>query len=221
MTLSRFLRDYLYFPLGGNRKGKARRYVNLMLTMILGGIWHGAGFAFLLWGFLHGFYLCLNHAWAAFRKKRNLAPLPKPLAIGLTFLAVLIAWVPFKAGSFEHGDHGSTAKAIHTTTTLFSSMIGVHGFTGLPEMALQVVKESRVWKLIIAGLVVAFLLPNTQQFLRRYRPALGMSEFGIPLGKRRWWDWRPTPLHAIFTLLLIYLTLREFDKISEFIYFQF
>jgi len=221
MTLSRFLRDYLYIPLGGNRKGKVRRYINLMLTMVLGGIWHGAGFAFLLWGFLHGLYLCINHAWAAFRKKRNLAPLPKPLAIGLTFLAVLIAWVPFKAGFFEHGTSGSTAQAITATTTMFSSMTGGHGFTGLPDMTLQVVKEPRAWKGITAGLVVAFLLPNTQQFLRRYRPALGTSEFGIPVGKRRWWEWRPTPLHAVFTLLLLYMTLREFDKISEFIYFQF
>jgi alginate O-acetyltransferase complex protein AlgI len=221
MTLSRFLRDYLYFPLGGNRKGKARRYVNLMLTMVLGGIWHGAGFAFLLWGFLHGFYLCLNHGWAAFRKKRNMAPLPRPLAIALTFLAVLIAWVPFKAGGFEHGPDGSTAKAMKATSTMFGSMIGSHGFTGLPEEALRVVKESRVWKLIVAGMIVAFLLPNTQQFLRRYRPAIGLSEFGTRIGKRRWWEWRPVPLHAIFTLLLLYVTLREFDKISEFIYFQF
>jgi alginate O-acetyltransferase complex protein AlgI len=221
MTLSRFLRDYLYIPLGGNRKGKARRYINLMLTMILGGIWHGAGFAFLLWGFLHGLYLCINHGWAAFRKKRNLAPLPKPLAIGLTFLAVLIAWVPFKAGSFEHGADGSTAKAVTATSAMLSSMVGAHGFTGLPEMALLVVKPKRVWKLVIFGLVVAFLLPNTQQFLRRYRPALGLAEFGNPTGRRRWWEWRPTPLHAVFSLVLLYVTFREFDKLSEFIYFQF
>jgi hypothetical protein len=189
--------------------------------MVLGGIWHGAGFAFLLWGFLHGAYLCINHGWAAFRKKRNMAPLPKPLAIALTFLAVLIAWVPFKAGGFEHGPDGSTAKAIKATQVMFSSMIGGHGFTGLPDLALQVVKESRVWKLIMTGMVVALLLPNTQQFLRRYRPALGLSDFGIAAGKHRWWEWRPTPLHAIFTLLLLYVTFREFDKISEFIYFQF
>ena len=62
ITLSRFLRDYLYIPLGGSRKGRVRRYINLMTTMILGGLWHGAGWTFLLWGALHGFYLMINHA---------------------------------------------------------------------------------------------------------------------------------------------------------------
>jgi len=221
MTLSRFLRDYLYIPLGGNRKGKARRYVNLLLTMVLGGIWHGAGFAFLLWGLLHGLYLCVNHAWFAFRKKRNLGPLPKGLAVALTFFAVLAAWVPFKAGTFEHGDTGSTVKAVTATKEVFASMIGLHGFKGLPDLAHQVVKPAYIWRVIPPALLMVFLLPNTQQFLRRYRPALGMEAFQAKLGKRRWWEWRPTPGHAMLTLVLLYLTAREFDKISEFIYFQF
>jgi D-alanyl-lipoteichoic acid acyltransferase DltB (MBOAT superfamily) len=61
MSLSQFLRDYLYIPLGGNRKGQARRYVNLMVTMLLGGLWHGAGWTFVIWGGLHGLYLVANH----------------------------------------------------------------------------------------------------------------------------------------------------------------
>jgi alginate O-acetyltransferase complex protein AlgI len=222
MTLSRFLRDYLYIPLGGNRKGKARRYVNLLLTMILGGIWHGAGLAFLLWGLLHGLYLCANHLWFTIRKKYSWKPLPKALAIGLTFLAVLFAWVPFKAGSYEHGRDGSTATAVRATQTIYASMIGVNGFEGLPKQKTeQVIKESRVWKPILAALLAVFLLPNTQEFLRRYRPAIGMEAFEKFPGKRRWWEWRPTPLHAVLTLLLLYVVAREFDKVSEFIYFQF
>ncbi|HWW71706.1 MAG TPA: MBOAT family O-acyltransferase, partial [Duganella sp.] len=67
MTLSRFLRDYLYVPLGGNRSGQPARYRNLMLTMILGGLWHGAGWTFVAWGGLHGLYLVLHHAWLALR----------------------------------------------------------------------------------------------------------------------------------------------------------
>jgi len=67
MTLSAFLRDYLYIPLGGSRKGMPRRYINLMTTMLLGGLWHGAGWTFVVWGFLHGFYLVVNHAWTSFR----------------------------------------------------------------------------------------------------------------------------------------------------------
>ncbi|MBM4201024.1 MAG: MBOAT family protein, partial [Gammaproteobacteria bacterium] len=63
ITLSRFLRDYLYIPLGGNRRGDVRRYINLLVTMLLGGVWHGANWTFLIWGGLHGTYLCLNHLW--------------------------------------------------------------------------------------------------------------------------------------------------------------
>src|ERR1700744_2641303 len=67
VTLSRFLRDYLYIPLGGNRHGEGRRYLNLFLTMLLGGLWHGAGWNFLVWGGLHGIYLCVNHLWQVWR----------------------------------------------------------------------------------------------------------------------------------------------------------
>src|SRR5260221_3439675 len=69
MTLSRFLRDYLYIPLGGNRFGSGRRYFNLAATMILGGLWHGAAWAFVMLGALHGGYLVINHAWDAVRKQ--------------------------------------------------------------------------------------------------------------------------------------------------------
>ncbi len=68
MTLSRFLRDYVYIALGGNRHGAARRYANLMITMLLGGLWHGAGWTFVIWGGLHGTLLVLNHAWHAWRR---------------------------------------------------------------------------------------------------------------------------------------------------------
>src|SRR4051794_4026493 len=65
MTLSQFLRDYVYIPLGGNRRGRVLRYINLMITMLLGGLWHGAAWTFVVWGALHGAYLCINHAFSA------------------------------------------------------------------------------------------------------------------------------------------------------------
>ena len=74
MTLSRFLRDYLYIPLGGNRHGPARRYVNLIVTMLLGGLWHGAGWTFVLWGALHGVYLVVNHLWREAKARLGLLP---------------------------------------------------------------------------------------------------------------------------------------------------
>src|SRR5437868_11510273 len=103
MTLSQFLRDYLYIPLGGNRRGPALRYVNLMITMLLGGLWHGAAWTFVVWGALHGVYLCTNHAWnnygpavaPRFARLTNLA------AFILTFLSVVVAWVFFRADSLS------------------------------------------------------------------------------------------------------------------------
>src|ERR1051326_6894256 len=96
MTLSRFLRDYLYIPLGGNRQGPTRRQVNLMLTMLLGGLWHGAAWTFVVWGGLHGLYLQVNHAWRALR----FPALPGVVSWALTFIAVVVAWVVFRADSF-------------------------------------------------------------------------------------------------------------------------
>src|SRR5450755_1891553 len=101
MTLSQFLREYLYIPLGGNRRGSVLRYVNLMITMALGGLWHGAAWTFVVWGTLHGVYLCVNHAW------NNFGPAVAPrfaraadiAAFILTFLSVVIAWVLFRADS--------------------------------------------------------------------------------------------------------------------------
>jgi D-alanyl-lipoteichoic acid acyltransferase DltB (MBOAT superfamily) len=108
MTLSRFLRDYLYIPLGGNRKGRFRTHVNLMLTMLLGGLWHGASWAFLVWGGLHGAFLIAHRAWTStwlaewlngrdglFRWAWN------GLAIAITFHCVCLAWCFFRLTVFS------------------------------------------------------------------------------------------------------------------------
>jgi alginate O-acetyltransferase complex protein AlgI len=94
ISLSSWLRDYLYVPLGGNRKGPARTYINLALVMLLGGLWHGAAWNFVIWGGIHG---CLL-AFERLRGKESFYErLPRPLRIGITFLIVLLAWVFFRA----------------------------------------------------------------------------------------------------------------------------
>lgn len=102
MSLSQFLRDYLYIALGGNRHGAVRRYVNLMTTMVLGGMWHGASWSFIIWGFLHGLYLGVNHAFRALCGPTLCTRLDQSRVFGvvawlLTMLAVIVAWVLFRA----------------------------------------------------------------------------------------------------------------------------
>jgi alginate O-acetyltransferase complex protein AlgI len=113
ITLSRFLRDYVYIPLGGNRRGEARRNVNLMATMLLGGLWHGAAWNFVLWGGLHGLYLVVygRFPWR----------LPQVVGRALTLLAVVIAWVPFRASGTD------------ATLVMLRGMAGLNGIA-LPQM---------------------------------------------------------------------------------------
>ena len=104
MTLSRFLRDYLYIPLGGNRRGRVLRYVNLMITMLLGGLWHGAAWTFVIWGALHGALSLHQSRLEPCRRRRSpprLAPLATFASCALTFLAVVVAWVFFRSDSLS------------------------------------------------------------------------------------------------------------------------
>ena len=97
ITLSHWLRDYLYIPLGGSRMGEARQNINLLLTMVLGGLWHGANWTFLLWGLLHGIALILNHGLRSYSQL-----MPRPLASVLTFHFVAVAWIFFRAPDVEN-----------------------------------------------------------------------------------------------------------------------
>lgn len=117
MSLSSFLRDYLYIPLGGNRKGVFRRYLNLFTTMLLGGLWHGANWTFVFWGALHGIYLVINHAFQVITLKyqatSGLSLFLKLSGWMITFLAVVIAWVFFRSTSFT------------SAVTLLKSMLNI------------------------------------------------------------------------------------------------
>ncbi len=118
ITLSAFLRDYVYIPLGGNRRGEPRRLLNLMVTMLLGGLWHGAAWSFVLWGGLHGLYLVAHTLW-----RRTGLTLPRTVATAITLLAVLIAWVPFRASGLGAG------------IAIWRGMAGLNGIA-LPRMVI-------------------------------------------------------------------------------------
>jgi alginate O-acetyltransferase complex protein AlgI len=145
MTLSNFLRDYLYIPLGGNRRGEARRYVNLFITMLLGGLWHGASWTFVLWGGLHGVYLAINHLWP-----RAGLRLPGPIAWVVTFGAVIIGWVFFRAPSLERAQ------------VILAGMAGLNGL-GWSEYPYSI--GGNRFKLLLPALAVVLWGPNRQAIM--------------------------------------------------------
>jgi D-alanyl-lipoteichoic acid acyltransferase DltB (MBOAT superfamily) len=233
MTLSRFLRDYLYVPLGGNRKGKARRYVNLLVTMLLGGLWHGAGWTFVIWGGLHGVYLVVNHAWRALRERlgqdlRRSTFLGRLAAGALTFLAVTVAWVFFRAEDLATALDILWAMAGGNGVVLPYSWERKLGAAGA-WLAAQGVEFRNTatfsgggqlnWTLIV--LAVAWLAPNTQQIMRRARPALYIGVHSVDYPGRRWWHWRANAAWALATVVIGTLAILAISGVSEFIYFQF
>jgi D-alanyl-lipoteichoic acid acyltransferase DltB (MBOAT superfamily) len=206
MTLSRFLRDYLYIPLGGNRYGPRRRYANLLLTMLLGGIWHGAGWTFAVWGLLHGVYLCINHAWQRLASRlpllnHRLLDLPYR---SLTFLAVLVAWVYFRA------------LDIPTAHRMLQAMSGLAGTSFSPASSVAEWGSYLSMHLPVAfAALVAFFLPNSQTWLARYRPVL---EHTVPHPRLRLRLNFPTAatLGVVLTACLLGM-----NQLSEFLYYQF
>lgn len=224
VTLSRFLRDYLYVALGGNRRGSARRHVNVMIVMLLGGLWHGAGWNFVVWGGLHGLLLVINHLWRDWRGARASGQLARWSGRIATFLAVVALWVPFRA---------DTTGA---TLALWQGMIGFNGlalpehYAALPGTALLGALGVRFtatplygggWQLVdlAVALAIVWFMPNTQQIMRGHAPALGFVADTAARGIR----WRPSLWVGTLTgLVAVFLFARTLQKQpGEFIYFQF
>jgi alginate O-acetyltransferase complex protein AlgI len=211
MTLSRFLRDYLYIPLGGNRKGTFRRYLNLMVTMLLGGLWHGANYTFILWGGLHGIYLVVNHAWRSLpRRARNVSAVP-PIRVAAamfagrvaTFLCVSVAWVFFRAA-----DLGAASNLLRGM--LGFSGLTVHSLAGAtPRLLARSFPEFAL--VFLAAGVLVWAMPNTRQITDRLERALGDPATHI-------FYLRIVPATAGVVLALAVLEMRQ---ISTFLYFQF
>ncbi len=232
MTLSRFLRDYLYFPLGGNRKGKPRRYLNLMLTMTIGGLWHGAAWNFALWGFLHGLYLVVNHVWRAVCPPID-AWWSRGIARLVTLLAVVIAWVPFRAPTLAAAAEmyrgminlpRPLAQQLGPLAELLARL-GVR-FEGPPVSGGDL--DLILW--LVGWLAVLWLVPNTQQLLARFRPAFNYG----PAARRRdmpvlarvkvfrpLLEWRPNIISAMVVGAAAAIACLSLQRVSEFLYFEF
>jgi D-alanyl-lipoteichoic acid acyltransferase DltB (MBOAT superfamily) len=216
MTLSRFLKEYLYIPLGGNRRGPARRHINLMATMVLGGIWHGANWTFLIWGALHGAYLAVNHAWRHVYKSARGGAAGAFAARVLTFLCVVVAWVFFKANSV--GD------ALHVLRAMF----GVGGIV-MPEGMMAASSHVRLVHEVyayadaawwVAGLfLISMFAPSTQQMMRRFRPALDAAE--VEPFRYGFVEWKPSALWAVVVFSLFCAVQYKMGGPAEFLYFNF
>ena len=207
MTLSRFLRDYLYIPLGGNRRGRARRYVNLFVTMLLGGLWHGAGWTFVIWGGLHGLFLAANHAWQALRTRIGgnlLQPNPVGRVAGrcLTFLAVVVAWVFFRSDD------------VPAAFAMLRAMTGSNG-SGIGAGDLY---QTTAWPLIALLLAFVWVSPNVQE-ITGYMPPSGRVGDDQTLSPSL--RWRATAGWAMLCGGVFALSLLSLSKVSEFLYFQF
>jgi alginate O-acetyltransferase complex protein AlgI len=206
MTLSAFLRDYLYIALGGNRRGPVRRYVNLLLTMLLGGLWHGASWTFVAWGALHGAYLVLNHGWrhvatrlaaSGFAPRGPLGTVAAGTAAWLlTMAGVIIAWVFFRADGF--------ASAL----TLLAAMAG----QGIEPAGVPPPWAPLPWLVAsCVGLLVARTLPNTQQVIDvRLAPRLAAGGPVVAM-----------LVGCLFLFALLLAAISESRHVTEFIYFNF
>jgi D-alanyl-lipoteichoic acid acyltransferase DltB (MBOAT superfamily) len=248
MTLSRFLRDYLYIPLGGNRCSPTRQSINLIIVMLLGGLWHGAGWAFVLWGGLHGIYLVIHRQWQSLMeyirgKDSKLGFVEYWIGRIVTLLAVIVSWVFFRM------------ESILPAWKMLESMSGLNGIS-LPSTAEQI-----LWFLPIPGLrfdgillgshtalpslaailslltlsIIAFCFPNTTQIMNDFEPVLYFKpeRFEEPytiippkiktyLIRENWMlRWKPTILWSASISLLFGSCLALLSRPSAFLYFQF
>ena len=232
MTLSRFLRDYLYIPLGGNRQGSWRRQINLGITMLLGGLWHGAGWTFVIWGGMHGVFLMIHHAWqetgwrfgrAAHRQAATF------MGVLLTFFCVNMAWVFFRAPDIGtalsvlrglFGMHGAALPAAllgrSDALAAIASTLHIGSFPGGGEHFVA----TFLW--LGAAAFVTFCFPNTQEIMRRYVPALPDArqdrQPAFALFRLRW---APNTRWATAVGLAGAAGILSLTRPSVFLYFQF
>ena len=149
ITLSNFLKDYVYIPLGGSRVGKTRNAINLLVTMLVGGIWHGAGWTFILWGGLHGIALVVNHRWTAAKRV-----LPAPLGWLLTISIIVAGWVLFRAAGFRDA------------ATIYRAMLGHGSGRFVHDGALILTLPY-----LLIAILAAAAFPNTRQLSEKFRPS--------------------------------------------------
>jgi D-alanyl-lipoteichoic acid acyltransferase DltB (MBOAT superfamily) len=226
ISLSRFLRDFVYVPLGGAAGGPARRTINLFLTMVLGGLWHGANWTFVLWGAFHGVLLAINHVWRQWGGRRVPTQAERLTGWCTTFTAFVIGMVLFRAAD------------ISAALNMFQAMAG---FGGAPRaetmnvawdswgMRMGLIPEDVVrtwlganWSVVgslwtVAALAIMLLVPDTME-LTNYREGEPHSDWRRRIGAL---TWRPSPIWIAGLVVLFAVVYANLLQITEFLYYQF
>jgi len=199
ITLSRFLRDYLYIPLGGNRKGATRRATNMMTTMLLGGLWHGAGWTFVIWGGLHGASLLINQIWAGVILRHPGLRLPKSVAVGLTFVTISFFWIFFRAETVDGALNIISGMGNFDAGLMSQSQLALLLGAGVQKVYYTV-------GLFILAFAIVFGAPNAASYYLD-----GKSGF----------KFNPDLAHLIFVVAMWVVIILTIGDSSEFLYFQF
>jgi D-alanyl-lipoteichoic acid acyltransferase DltB (MBOAT superfamily) len=228
MTLSRFVRDFVYIPLGGNRQGAARRDLHVAITMVLCGLWHGAGWTYVAWGGWHGVLLILNHRWRSMcRYVPTRARLRRParfIGAALTFLAVCAGWVLFRSPSFSaayeiyRGLAGLNGLRLpeqwQPKLGAVAQWLGQHGVVFDDMLSVFQGGQEILW---IGGLLlIVWVAPDTQDIMAACGPVLDRRGTGKQVVQ-----WRPTLSWAMTVALMALLSLLSLNQVTEFLYFQF
>jgi alginate O-acetyltransferase complex protein AlgI len=200
ITLSRFLRDYIYIPLGGNRHGSFATYNNLMITFIIGGLWHGAGWTFVFWGFLHGMALVVHRIW-----KQLGFSMHAVLAWLITFNFINIAWVFFRAKEWDDaikvlkamvGLRGVEFSEKYAQKLVFLKEYGVEFTPWLHHISGN---KSFTW--IFIAVIVVLVFKNSNQIIHE--------------------KFKPNIWYLSFSILLFFYAVSMLNRVSEFLYFNF
>ncbi len=193
MTLSRFLRDYIYIPLGGNRKGEFRTYTNLLATFLIGGLWHRAGWTFIIWGALHGIALAIHRFWQSLGFK-----MWTWLAWFITFNFINITWIFFRAKDFE--------SAIKVLGSMFSlDNVALNKKLIFVDIGAKF-NDIVIWTIVVFIIVLGFKNAMDKFYINDFRLTN-----------------KNTYIYSILIALLFLIALFKgsIQEYSEFIYFNF
>ena len=233
ITLSNFLKDYIYIPLGGSRNGKIKQLRNLLITMLIGGLWHGAGWTFIIWGGMHGLFLIINHLWLNWKKQ--VVPsqyldktITKIIAWLITILALILSWVIFRA------------ETLNGAMSMYSAMFGVNGLSlpnsinTLAPALLSIFPDANIITngvgifsegsndaKIISACIIALYFPNTLEWMHISKPALNAEYFFKKKYNYKLSYWEQNAKHARLMAMIAIIAILSLGDASEFLYFQF